>query len=77
MLREISQANLDLGFFQGTKIVYGVYTRGSVDYIFVATDAPSRHRSGVTFFYRASPLFLMGLIQHYRPNFVSFQLEIG
>ena len=28
-LREVSQANIDLGIFQETKVTDGIYTRGS------------------------------------------------
>ena len=40
-LRGMSQANMDLGILQETKITDGVYTRGSAGYKFIATDAPS------------------------------------
>ena len=40
-LRGVSQANMDLGIFQETKLIYGVYTRGSSGYIVVATDVLS------------------------------------
>ena len=37
----ISQANMDLGILQETKLTDGIYTRGSADYNVIATDAPS------------------------------------
>ena len=40
-LRGMSQANMDLGILQETKITNGVYTRGSAGYKVIATDAPS------------------------------------
>ena len=40
-LQDMSQSNLSLGVFQETKIMYGVYTRGSVGYSVVAIDTPS------------------------------------
>ena len=43
-LREMSQANMDLGIFQETKVTDGIYTCGLAGYSVVATDAPSRHR---------------------------------
>ena len=46
-LQGMSQANMDLGILQETKITNGVYTRGSAGYKVIATDAPSRHRGGV------------------------------
>ena len=51
-LRGVSQANMDLGIFQETKCKEGIYTRESAGYIVVITDAPSRHRGGVSVFYR-------------------------
>ena len=50
-----SQANMDLGILQETKITNGVYTRGSAGYTVIATDASSRHRGGVALFYRPLP----------------------
>ena len=47
----MSQANMDLGILQETKITNGVYTRGSAGYNVIATDAPSRHRGVVALFY--------------------------
>ena len=43
-LRGVSQANMDLGILQETKLTDGVYTRGSAGYKVIVTDAPSRHR---------------------------------
>ena len=40
-LRGMSQANMDLGILQETKITNGIYTRGSAGYTVIATDAPS------------------------------------
>ena len=40
-LRGMSQANMDLVIFQETKVMGGIYTRGSDGYSVVATDAPN------------------------------------
>ena len=56
-LRGISQANMDLGILQETKLTYGIYTRGSAGYSVVAMDAPSRHCGGVAIFYLSTPHF--------------------
>ena len=40
-LRGMSQANMDLGILQETKLTDGIYTRGSARYIVIATNAPS------------------------------------
>ena len=49
-LRGMFQANMDLGILQETKVTDGVYTRVLAGYKVIATDAPSRHRGGVTLF---------------------------
>ena len=49
--RGMSQANMDLGISQETRITNGIYTRGSAGYNVIATGAPSRHHGGVTLFY--------------------------
>ena len=43
-IREMSQANIDLGILQETKYTDGIYTCESAGYRVVATDAPSQHR---------------------------------
>ena len=53
-IRGVSQANMDLGIFQETKVTDGIYTRGSAGYSVVATDAPSRHHGGVAVFHRTA-----------------------
>ena len=62
-LRGMSQANMDLGILQETKLTYGVYTRGSASYSVIATDAPSRHRGGVAIFYRSEPHFVVEAVE--------------
>ena len=54
-----------------------IYTRRSVGYDIVATDAPSRHRSGVTIFHRPAPHFAVELVQQFGPNVIGFQLATG
>ena len=76
-LRGMAQANIDLGVFQETKCTDGIYTRESAGYRAVATDAPSRHRSGVALFYRPSSLFAMEEVREYGPNVISFEVATG
>ena len=76
-MRGISQANMDLGIFQETKITDGVYTHGLYGYSVVATDALSQHCGGVSVFYRPVPHFAVEAIQHFGPNIVSFQMATG
>ena len=49
-LRGVSQANMDLGIFQETKVTDGAYTRGSAGYSVIAMITPIRHRGGVAAF---------------------------
>ena len=57
--RGMSQANMDLGILQETKLTDGIYTCRSDGYSVIATYAPSRHRGGVALFYRSKPHFVV------------------
>ena len=76
-LRGMSQANMDLGLLQETKLTDGVYTRGSASYNVITTDAPSRHRGGVALFYRYTPHFIVEAVERYGPNVMGFQVAAG
>ena len=76
-LRGMSQANMDLGILQETKVTDGIYTRGSARYSVVATDAPSRHHSGITIFHRPVPHFAVEAVQKFGHNVIGFQLATG
>ena len=76
-LRGMSQANMDLGIFQETKLTYGIHNRGSAGYSVVATDAPSQHRGGVEIFRRPAPHFAVEAVQQFGPNVIGFQLATG
>ena len=76
-LRGMSQASMDLGIFQEKKVTDGIYNRGSAGYSVVATDAPSRHRGGVSAFHRSAPHFAVEAVQQFGPNVVGFQLATG
>ena len=76
-LQRISQANMDLGILQETKLTDGIYTRGSAGYSVIATDAPSRHRGGVAIFYRLAPHFVVEAVEKFVPNVIGFQLATG
>ena len=73
-LRGMSQANMDLGILQETKLTDGVYTRGSAGYNVIATEAPSRHRGGVVLFYRSTPHFVVEVVERCEPNVTVFQV---
>ena len=76
-LQGMSQANMDLGILQEIKLTDGIYTRWSAGYSVVATDAPSRHRSGVAIFYRSTPHFTVEAVENFRPNVIGFKLVMG
>ena len=73
----MSQANMDLGILQETKLRDGIYTRGSAGYSVIATDAPSRHRGGVTIFYLSASHFVVEAVEKFGPNVIGFQLATG
>ena len=76
-LRGVSQSNMDLGILRETKLTDGIYTFGSAGYSVVTTDAPSRHRGGVTIFHRPAPHFTVEAVRKYGPNVIGFQLATG
>ena len=76
-LRGLSQANMDLGILQETKLTDGIYTRGSAGYSVITTDAPSRHRGGVALFYRSKPHFVVEAVEKFGHNVLGFQLSTG
>ena len=76
-LRGMSQANMDLGILQETKITNGIHTRGSAGYKVIATDAPSRHRGGVALFYRPTPRFSVEAVEKCGSNVMVWQVVTG
>ena len=76
-LRGMSQANMELGVFQETKLTKLIYTFQSSGYTVVATEALRAHSGGVAVFYRAVEPFFVEALHTYRANIVSFQLASG
>ena len=76
-LRGMSQANMDLGILQETKLTNGVYNRVLAGYSAVATNMPSWHCGGVAVLYQMSPRSAVETVQHFGPNVVGFQLAMG
>ena len=76
-LRGMSQANMDLGILQETKLTDGIYTRESAGYSVIATDTPSRHGGGVALFYRSEPHFMVEAVEKFGPNVLGFQVATG
>ena len=54
-LRLMSQFNLDLGFFQKTKVPDRIHMRISSGYRVLVVDVPRLHRRGVDVLYRDAP----------------------
>ena len=73
----MSQANMDLGIFQETKVTHRIYNRGLAGYSVVAKDAPSRHRGRVAVFHRPALHFAVKGVQQFGPNVVVFHLATG
>ena len=69
--RGMSQANVDVGFFQDTKLTKVIYSRFLAGYKVVATPAPSRHQGGVAIFYRDSPVFAVKAIHQFGTNVIA------
>ena len=76
-LRGMSQANMDLGILQETKLTDGIYTRGSAGSSVIAMEAPSQHRGGVTLFYRSKPHFVVEAVEKFGPTVLGFQIATG
>ena len=76
-LRGMAQANMDLRVLQETKCTDGVDTRASAGYRVVATDAPIRHRGGITLFYREGAGFAVEEVRTYGPTVLSFEVGTG
>ena len=76
-LRGMSQANMDLGIFQETKVTDGIYTREPAGYSVIATEAPSQHHDGVAVFHRPAPHFAVEAVQKFSPNVIGFHLVTG
>ena len=72
VLRGMSQANMDLGIFQETKVTDCIFTHGSAEYSVVAADLTSRHRGVVAVFHRPVPHFAVEAVQQFGPNVVGF-----
>ena len=70
-------ANLNLVVSQETKLMGGVYTRGSVSYSVVAMYTLTRHCGVMAVFYRLSLRYVVEDIQQFSPNVFGFQLTMG
>ena len=73
----MSQANLDLGVLQETKLTNRIYMCASSGYNVVAMVAPSAHSGGVAVFYRTAYHFLVEAFQAHGANAISLHLASG
>ena len=73
----MSQANVNLGIFQETKITAWIYMRESSGYRVAASEAPSAHSSGIAMFYFAVEKFSVEALQLRGANVAIFQLASG
>ena len=75
--RGLSQAYVDVGVFQETKVTKGIYTQELSIYRVVASEAPSEHSGGVSMFYRAAEHFYVETLRLHGANVVIFQIVAG
>ena len=73
----MSQANVDLGVFQETKVTNEIYTKELGGYRVVATNSPSAHSSSVAVFYCEEDHFNLEAIFLHGPNIVRSYLASG
>ena len=68
------QANVDLGLLQGTKSFGGLYAQESAGFCIVVYGGLSRHRRGMTPFYKYLLFFVVEYQQQHGPNIIRFQI---
>ena len=73
----MSQANMDRGILQETKLTDRIYTCGSAGYSVVATHSPIQYRGGVAIFHRPAPHFAAEAVRKYGPKLIGLQLATG
>ena len=76
-LRGMSQANIDLGIFQETKVTAGIHTRESSGYRVVASEASIAHSGGIALFYSTTDHLSVEELQLHSMNVARFQLASG
>ena len=71
-MRVKSQANVDIGIFQETKVAAVIYTWESSGYRIVALESPSTHIGGVAIFYHTVEHFCLEVLQLHGANSARF-----
>ena len=72
----MGQSNVDVGVFQETKLIDGIYTRELAGYKVVATSATNQYHRGVVIFYRDSTVFTVKAIRQFGANVIMCHLEM-
>ena len=74
----VAQSNIDLGFFQETKVRDGIHTHVLVGYHIFATNTPIRNSGGVAVFYwNNATHFQVKSIQQHELNVLRLQVDSG
>ena len=68
---------MDVGVFQETKLMEGIYSWFSAGYKVAATPAPIQHQGGVVIFYWDSPVLAVEEICHFGANVITCQMAVG
>ena len=68
---------MDVGVFQETKLMEGIYSWFSAGYKVVAAPAPIQHQGGVVIFYWDSPVLAVEAIRHFGANVIACQMAVG
>ena len=76
-LRGMGKSNVDVGVFQETKLMEGIYTRILDGYKVVTMLAPRRHHRGLALFYQDPPAFVVEVICQFGVNVITCQLATG
>lgn len=76
-LRAMERSNVDLAVLTETKLTDGIYTRESLGYRVMATNATSRHQGGVALVCRQATGWQVESEQCFGPNTVGFVLTTG
>ena len=70
--------NVDIAFFQETKLTGSIYSRYTSEYSVIATNAPSSHQGGVALCWKAkNESFEIKGTKVWRHNVMTFQLVMS
>ena len=75
-LFRMEQSNMDMGVFQQTRIVNGIYTRNLLEYNVLVTNDLRQCHGGVSVFYHEYPYFQVDYLHQFTPKLVISKLEL-